>query len=771
MKKQIQIVGMHCTSCAVNIEKSLLNVPGVKDADVNYATEKAIVEVNDDFTDEKKLVGTIEKGGYKAVVVNSETKIQEDHMHHDHEKMVWNKFLWAAILSLPLAIIMILAIFAKNLLETINPYIGLISLILATPVQFILGSQFYTGAWNGFKNRTFNMDSLIAIGTSAAYLYSLYNLIIFTVSNATLFPKEMIDGLYFETSALLITFVLLGKFLEAKAKARANDAVKRLVGLQAKTARVVVNDETKDIPIEDVKIGDVILVRPGEKVPVDGIITKGESTIDESMVTGESLPIDKKMNDSVIGATINITGSFEFRAQKVGADTMIAQIIKFVEEAQGSRAPIQAFADKISAVFVPSVLVVSMLTFIVWFFVLAGSFESAILFATAVLVIACPCALGLATPTAIMVGTGKGAENGILIKGGEPLEMVHKITSIVFDKTGTLTAGKLKVTDIRSMKNEEGSMYEILKIAASLEYGSEHPLAEAIVREANEKKIKLIEVKNFQAVPGHGVKGEINEKTYHLGNRKLMDDLRINIDNFTAEIEQLEKSGKTVMILAQDKVIGLIAVADTIKDTTKEAITRLKLLGLDIYMITGDNQRTAQAIASEVGIDNDRVLSEILPENKALAIKALQSDDLENLKLKKWDLIRNLKLEIGNSRQRQMVAMVGDGINDAPALAQADIGITMGSGTDVALETGQIVIIKNNLLDLITAIRLSKATFTKVKQNLFFALFYNTLGIPIAAGALAGIGLTLRPEFAGLAMALSSVSVITSSLLLKNFKA
>lgn len=714
MKKiDVKISGMHCTSCAVNIEKSILKIPGVEDADVNYAAEKATVHVVDDFTGDNKIIETIEKGGYRAILSDDKSQRQEDHMHHDHKKMIWRKFLWAATLSLPLAVFMFLPM---------NDYFRITSLILATPVQFILGAQFYKGAWQGIKNKTFNMDSLIAIGTSAAYFYSVFNFI-----NG--------GALYFETSALLITFVLLGKFLESHAKAKTNEAVKKLVGLQAKTARVIRNGKTFDIPIEAVKIGDIVLVRPGEKVPVDGVIIKGQSTLNESMVTGESLPVDKKSGDKVIGATMNYAGSFEFRAEKVGAETLLSQIIKFVGEAQSSKAPIQAFADKISSIFVPGVLIIAILTFLIWFFVLNAGLEPSIIFFTAVLVIACPCALGLATPTAIMVGTGKGAENGILIKGGEPLEIAHKVNTIIFDKTGTLTEGKLVVTDIIGDS--------ILLIAASLEYGSEHPLAEAIVNYAKEKNIKLNEVKNFQAIPGQGVVGEIDNKKYYLGNRKLMIDFKIDINDHISKIERLENEGKTVMILADNNIIGLIAVADKIKDSSKEAVEKLKKMGLEIYMITGDNLRTAKAIATQIGIEN--VLAEVLPQNKAEEVKKLQTNG-------------------------KIVAMVGDGINDAPALAQADLGITMGSGTDVALETGQIVIIKNNLLDIITAIRLSKATFSKVKQNLFFALFYNTLGIPIAAGALAGLGITLRPEFAGLAMALSSVSVVTSSLLLKGFK-
>ena len=581
MKKQIKIVGMHCTSCAINIENNLLKIPGVIEADVNYATEKATVEVTEDFTNEKDLIENIKKGGYQAAIIDQKQDQQDNHMHYDYDKIIWRNFLWAAGLSLPLVIFMFLPM---------NSNIRIISLILATPIQFIIGAGFYKGMWQGLKNKTFNMDSLVAIGTSAAYFFSIYNL-------------SSGGALYFETSALLITFVLLGKFLEAKAKARANDSIKKLVGLQAKTARIIINGQTKDIPIEQVKIGDLILVRPGEKVPVDGIITKGNSTLDESMITGESLPVDKTIGDNVVSATINKTGSFEFRAQKVGHDTLIAQIIKFVEEAQGSKAPIQAFADKVSSWFVPVVIIIAILTFIMWFFTFHIGFEKSILFATAVLVIACPCALGLATPTAIMVGIGLGAKYGILIKGGEPLEITQKINTIVFDKTGTLTEGKLVVTDI---------IGDILMIVASLEYGSEHPLAEAIVNQAKIDNIKLAEVKNFKAIPGHGVSGIIDNKKYYLGNRKLMTDHNIEIKSFEAQIKKLENQGKTVLILAKTEIIGLIAVADRIKKTTKEAISKLKSMKLNIYMMTGDNIRTANAIAKQIGIDH--VMAEILPE-------------------------------------------------------------------------------------------------------------------------------------------------------------
>jgi len=591
--------------------------------------------------------------------------------------------------------------------------------------------------------KTFNMDSLIAIGTSTAYLYSLINFILFVVNNGTVIGMagEKIPDLYFETAAFLITFVLLGKYLEMRAKGKTSEAIKKLMGLQAKTARVIRGNKTLDIPIDDVVLGDIILVRPGEKVPVDGVITKGSSAIDESMVTGESMPIEKNPADKVIGATINKTGSFEFRAERIGAKTTLAQIIRLIEEAQGSKAPIQAFADRISAYFVPIIIGLAILTFIVWFFGFNSGLPFALMAFTAVIVIACPCALGLATPTAIMVGTGKGAEYGVLIKGGEPLEKATKINTIIFDKTGTLTQGKPTVTEVTEIGS---SKLEILKYAASIEKGSEHPLAEAIVKYAESEKVKLSAVEKFQAIPGHGVEGIIENKKILLGNRRLMAREKINISEAEDNIEREESDGKTVMMLSvEGNIAGLIAVADTVKDTSKEAIAKLKKMGLDIYMITGDNERTAQAIAREVGIEN--VLSEVLPEDKANEVKKLQ-------------------------KAGKIVAMVGDGINDAPALAQADLGIAMGSGTDVAIETGGVVIIKNDLNDVVTAFELSRETFSKIRQNLFFALFYNAIGIPIAARVFIGLGLVLRPELAGLAMAFSSISVVSNSLLLKNFK-
>jgi Cu+-exporting ATPase len=569
--------------------------------------------------------------------------------------------------------------------------------------------------------------------------------LIYAVGNNSLIGLDgmKIPELYFETAAFLITFVTLGKWLEFRAKGRTSEAIKKLMGLAAKTARVVRNGVTQDVPIAAVVKGDTVVVRPGEKIPVDGRIIQGHSAVDESMVTGESIPVEKKAGDMVVGATINKAGSFEFVAERVGSETVLAQIIRLIEEAQGSKAPIQAFADRISAVFVPIVMVVAALTFLVWFFPLGAGLTFSLMAFTAVIVIACPCALGLATPTAIMVGTGKGAEYGVLVKGGEPLEAACKIKAIVFDKTGTLTKGEPAVTDIISFNHLEEE--EIISIAGSLERQSEHPLAEAIYDYTKEESIDLDETKNFLAVPGHGVIGEINGAKYFFGNRKLItEEAGLAIAKIDRKLKKLEEQGKTVMLLATPtEIIGAVAVADTVKETSRAALDKLTKMGLEIYMITGDNERTARAIAGQLGITN--VLFEVLPEDKAKEVKQLQAGG-------------------------RKVAMVGDGINDAPALAQADLGIAMGSGTDVAMESGGIVIIKNDLNDVIIAIELSRQTMSKIKQNMFFALFYNVAGIPIAARVFMGLGIILKPELAGLAMALSSVSVVFNSLLLRRFK-
>ncbi len=759
----LSLSGMHCASCASLIERSLKKVDGVKEAHVNFAAEKALVSFDPKIASEKDLIKAVAEGGYKAEISDSKDTEANSRRQEKEIRLVTKKFITSLILSLPMLYFMLLDFF-KFLPGTIffGPYIGIVSLILSTPIQFIIGSGFYIGFWSSLKMGTFNMDSLIAIGTSVAYFYSLINYSNYVVFNRSLIGLNgsKIPELYFETAAFLITFVVLGKLLETRARGKTSEAIKKLMGLQAKTARVIRDSVTLDIPIEEVVKGDIVLVRPGEKVPVDGVIISGSSALDESMITGESLPIEKRVKDTVIGGTINKTGSFEFKATRIGSETTLAQIIRLVEEAQGSKAPIQAFADRISSFFVPLVIGIAILTFVVWFFALHASLSFSLMAFTAVIVIACPCALGLATPTAIMVGTGKGAENGILIKGGEPLEQACKINTIIFDKTGTLTHGKPEVTDVvvtsvilststplsvNSVEESPINEKMILQIAASLEKQSEHSLAEAIYKHASDLGLTLSKVDQFIAVPGKGVKGTINNKLYHFGNRKLIVDLQnLPLEEIEKLISQIEEQGKTVMILATNsEILGLIGVADTIKETSKEAIERLKIQGLEVYMITGDNQKTARAIASQVGISN--VLAEVLPEQKAEEVKKLQQNG-------------------------KKVAMVGDGINDAPALAQADLGIAMGSGTDVAMETGGIVIIRNDLRDVVNAIDLSKTTMNKIKQNMFFALFYNVLGIPIAARVFAGFGLILRPELAGLAMALSSISVVSNSLLLKNYR-
>jgi len=742
----LSLSGMHCASCANIIERTLKKVPGVKEGNVNFAAEKASILFNEKEVKVADLIKTIKLAGYKAELVDTKDPEFEARKRSGEIEVYWQKFIFSFVLSLPLFYFMLLDFF-KWLpgAGILPPYVGIISLILVAPIQFIIGAGFYKGMWAGLRMKTFNMDSLVAIGTSTAYFYSLVYYIIYVVRNNSFIGLngEMIPELYFETAAFLITFVILGKWLESSAKGRTSDSIKKLMSLQAKTARVIREGVVQDIPVEEVVKGDIVVVRPGEKIPVDGKITAGNSSIDESMITGESMPVEKKIGDLVIGSTINKTGSFEFQATRVGSETALAQIIKLVEEAQGSKAPIQGFADKIAAVFVPVVIIIALVTFVVWYFFLGASLTFALMAFTAVIVIACPCALGLATPTAIMVGTGMGAEKGILVKGGEPLEIACKIKAIIFDKTGTLTNGKPEVTDVITFSSKNTN--ELLTLAGSLEKVSEHPLAEAIYNYTIQKKISLENVNNFSAVPGKGVIGEIKNQKYFFGNRKLISEIaKLNFDKINDDISKLEEQGKTVMLLTDSQeIIGAVAVADTVKASSKEAIAQLKKMNIAVYMITGDNERTAQAVASQVGIDN--VLANVLPEDKANEVKKIQSSGLK-------------------------VGMVGDGINDAPALAQADLGIAMGSGTDVAMETGGIIIIRNDLNDVVTAIELSRETMVKIKQNMFFALFYNVIGIPIAARVFMFLGLVLKPELAGLAMALSSVSVVSNSLLLKYFR-
>jgi Cu+-exporting ATPase len=745
-RMKLDISGMHCSSCAGLIERTLKKVPGVTQANVNFAAEKANIIFDEHVASSSDLMAAVQKAGYKASIIAEGVATDESAKRAEEIRHLFHLFFRSLLLSIPMLYFMFFDFFPWFPGRIVLlPYVGIISLLLATPVQFWMGAGFYKGMWSSLRMKTFNMDSLIAIGTSTAYFYSLVNFINYSVINKSLIGLngQKIPELYFETAAFLITFVILGKWLEKRAKGQTSDAIKKLMGLQAKTARVVRDGQTLDIPIDQVVAGDILLVRPGEKIPVDGKIMKGSSAVDESMVTGESLPVEKNVGDTVVGATINKTGSFEFLATRVGNETTLAQIIRLIEEAQGSKAPIQAFADKISAYFVPSVIGIAILTFIVWYFFLGAPIAFALMTFTAVIVIACPCALGLATPTALMVGTGKGAQQGILIKGGEPLESACKVGAVVFDKTGTLTRGKPVVTDTTSLSELDED--DIVAISASLEKSSEHPLAEAIYEYSKEENIPIKEISNFKAIPGKGVTGNIGKITYFFGNRKLMMDVvGLDVEPYSRKLSRLEEQGKTAMLLAsKKKILGIVAVADTVKETSKEAVSALQKRGIAVYMITGDNERTARAIASQVGITN--ILAEVLPQDKASEVKKIQETGLK-------------------------VAMVGDGINDAPALAQADVGIAMGSGTDVAMETGGIVIIKNDLRDVVTAFDLSKETMAKIKQNMFFALFYNVIGIPIAARVFMSIGLVLKPELAGLAMALSSVSVVSNSLLLRYFR-
>ena len=741
----LSLSGMHCALCAMLIEDALQETKGVHKANVNFAAEKAMIDHDRSLADVSTLIQAVQNAGYQAEVVNDKDPHYETKKRNREAKAMCLKFLWAAILSSPMLYFMFFDFFINfpgN--SVLLPWVGILSLLLSTPVQFWLGAGFYKGMYSGIRVKSFNMDSLIAIGTTTAWLYSMFNFISYYLQTNSFIGKNgyKIPELYFETSAFLITFVLLGKWLEMRTKGKTSESIRKLMSLQAKTARVLRSGEVTEIPLEQVVKGDVLLVRPGEKIPIDGKITKGASAVDQSMISGESIPNEKQVGDTVIGATLNKHGSFEFVATRVGSETILSQIIHLIEEARGSKAPIQAFADRISAIFVPTVLSLAALTFILWYFIFGATLSFALMAFTAVIVIACPCALGLATPTALMVGTGKGADHGILIKGGEPLEAACKIDAIIFDKTGTITKGKPEVTDILSFSSHDED--DLLTISASLEKQSEHPLAEAISKYAQEKTVNLEEVAGFKAIPGHGVKGIINGEKYYFGNRRFITDvLKLPITKIDRDLTRLESDGKTAMILATaNEILGIVAVTDTVKETSKEAVQSLISRGIEVFMITGDNAQTAQAIARQVGITN--VLAEVLPEHKASEVKKLQDQGLK-------------------------VAMVGDGINDAPALAQADLGVAMGSGTDVAMETGGIVIIKSDLRDILTALDLAKETMAKIRQNMFFALFYNVMGIPIAARVFTSIGLVLRPELAGLAMALSSVSVVGNSLLLRRF--
>ncbi|MFP7159438.1 heavy metal translocating P-type ATPase [Priestia aryabhattai] len=733
-KKEFNITGMTCAACATRIEKRLNKLDGVDKATVNFALETVLVEYNPEQVSIPEMKEAIKKLGYVLEQKKENTGEQVDHRQKEIEKQQ-GKFLFSIILSFPLLWAMVSHFEFTSFIWLpdmfMNPWV---QLSLATPVQFIVGRQFYVGAYKALRNKSANMDVLVALGTSAAYFYSLYLSIMSIGSNA-----HMVE-LYYETSAVLITLILLGKLFEAKAKGRSSEAIKKLMGLQAKNATVVRDGQEMIIPIEEVLEGDIVYVKPGEKVPVDGEIVEGQSALDESMLTGESIPIDKSVGDTVIGSTINKNGFLKIKATKVGKDTALAQIIKVVEEAQGSKAPIQRLADIISGIFVPIVVGIALVTFLVWyFFVSPGEFAEALEKFIAVLVIACPCALGLATPTSIMAGSGRAAEFGILFKGGEHLETTHRLNTIILDKTGTVTNGKPALTDVILAEGMEEN--EFLTLVGTAEKNSEHPLAEAIVEGIKEKGINLASTEAFEAIPGFGIQSTVNGKQLLIGTRRLMAKYSVNVQEKLAKMESLEKQGKTAMLVAIDgHYAGIVAVADTIKDTSKEAIARLHKMGLEVVMITGDNTQTAKAIADQVGIK--KVIAEVLPEGKAEEVKKLQ--------------------EVGKK-----VAMVGDGINDAPALATADIGMAIGTGTDVAMEAADITLIRGELTSIADAIFMSKKTITNIKQNLFWALAYNVIGIPIAA-----IGF-LAPWLAGAAMAFSSVSVVLNALRLQriNLKA
>lgn len=721
----LKVSGMSCAACAARVEKQLGSLEGVHSAAVNLASERASVEYDSEKIKTSDLIKAVEAIGYKAERAEELSVDREKEQREKEIRRLRLELVISAILTAPLLFSMLLMITNIDIPFFHNEYF---QLIVATPVQFIIGFRFYKNAYRALRSGSANMDVLIAMGTTAAYFYSIYN--------AFFAPHEgMMKELYFESSAVIITLILFGKYLEAVAKGRTSEAIKKLMGLQAKTARVIRDGREEDIPIEEVVPGDVIVVRPGEKIPVDGRILEGDSAVDESMLTGESLPVEKTAGDHVVGATINRFGTFRLEATRVGKDTVLSQIIKMVEDAQGSKAPIQKIADRVSGVFVPVVLAIALVTLLAWYLI-AGDLTGGIVSAVSVLVIACPCALGLATPTAIMAGTGKGAENGILIKGGEHLEMTYRLNAVVLDKTGTITKGQPEVTDVIPLGSMDRG--ELLRMAAAAEKNSEHPLGEAIYEQGKKEPGTVPEAEQFAAIPGKGVRAVVEGRQIYIGTRKLMQEAGIDTGSAENVIAGLEDDGKTAMLMAADgRLEAVIAVADTLKESSKDAIDELKKMGIEVYMITGDNKRTASAIAKQAGITN--VLAEVLPEDKAEEVGKLK-------------------------KQGMKVAMAGDGINDAPALVAADIGIAMGTGTDVAIEAADITLLRGDLMLIPAAIRLSKMTMRKIKQNLFWAFIYNIIGIPVAAFGL------LNPMIAGGAMAFSSVSVVTNSLRLRRIR-
>ncbi|NLF88230.1 copper-translocating P-type ATPase [Candidatus Bathyarchaeota archaeon] len=727
-KISIQVDGMTCINCAKTIEKALNSKEGVYNATVNFAAERVIVEYNANQISLPSIKKTIQDVGYEVVEQQKNVEDAENKARQRHIKRLKVSLVVSVALTIP---IMLLMVFMPLPMQLNN----IAMFLLATPVQFVVGWTFYVGAYKGLRNKTANMDTLIALGTSTAYFYSA--IVTFAPE---IFHHSMV---FFDTSVMIISFILAGKLLDAIAKGRTSEAIRKIMGLQAKTARVIREGVEVELSVEEVQVGDIVVVRPGEKIPVDGVVTEGYSGVDEKVITGESIPVEKRKGDQVIGATMNKTGTFKFQANKVGKDTALAQIINLVEDALTSKAPVQRLADMVSGYFVPAIITIATVSALAWYFLFGADYIFSLTVFIAVLIVACPCALGLATPTAIMVGVGKGAENGILIKSGEALETAHKLQTIVFDKTGTLTKGEPEVTDILTtdMLSEE----QLLQFAAVAEKNSEHPLGEAIVKAAEARGINVEWPDDFNAIPGHGVEVQYTGKQVLLGNRKLMETNSVDISALGGKMAAFEEQGKTAMLMAVDgKAAGIIAVADTVKEHSAEAVSALKKMGLEVVMLTGDNQRTAKAIASQVGVD--RVLAEVLPGEKASEVKRLQAEG-------------------------KVVAMVGDGINDAPALAQANIGIAVGTGTDVAVETGDIVLIKNDLRDVVVAIQLSWATMRKIRQNLFWAFFYNIVLIPMAAGLIYPLtGVIFDPVWAAAAMASSSVTVVTNASLLRRFK-
>ncbi|MBN3889836.1 MAG: copper-translocating P-type ATPase [Nostoc sp. JL31] len=755
----LKLRGMSCAACANNIEKAIRSVSGVIDCNVNFGAEQATIKYDRSLANLQKIQSAIASAGYSSDSLQEELLSEEDDAEKASRQALQRQLSLKVVVGGVISIFLLLG--SLPMMTGLNlPLIpnflqnSWVQLVLTTPVVFWCGGSFYRNGWKSLKRHTATMDTLIALGTSAAYLYSLF---------VTIFPKffiaqGLIPHIYYEVAAIVITLILLGRLLENRARGQTSEAIRKLIGLQARDARVIRDGKEIDVPIAEVRINDVILVRPGEKIPVDGEVIAGASTVDEAMVTGESLPVKKQPGDEVIGATINGAGAFQFRVTRVGNDTFLAQIVKLVQQAQGSKAPIQRLADRVTGWFVPAVIAVAIATFVIWFN-FTGNLTLATMTTVGVLIIACPCALGLATPTSVMVGTGKGAENGILIKGADSLEIAHKIQTIVLDKTGTLTQGKPTVTDFVTINGTaNGNELQLLQLAATVERNSEHPLAEAVVKYAQSQEVSLIDAKNFVANAGSGVQAVVANQLVQIGTQRWLTELGINTITLQQYKDVWEAAGKTVILIAVDgELQGIMGIADALKPSSAAVVKALQKLGLEVVMLTGDNRKTADAIARQVGIQ--RIFAEVRPDQKAAIIQSLQGE------IEKFP-----KSKIQNPKSK-IVAMVGDGINDAPALAQADVGIAIGTGTDVAIAASDITLISGDLQGIVTAIQLSRATINNIRQNLFFAFIYNVIGIPIAAGILFPIfGWLLNPIIAGAAMALSSLSVVSNALRLRNFQ-